>query len=89
MLALSIASSQMETYRSKAYGDAIVGGVFNTDLSGSGLPVPASETVTVSATSDPTVFNVTVQVSWTVMISGGPAARSIHLDTALQNNDVP
>lgn len=90
LIALSIATSQMETYRSKGYADSLAAGVFALNLdSTSGLPLPATRTVTVSATSDPNVFNVTVQVAWTVTTSGGPTVRTIHLDTALQNNDVP
>jgi type II secretory pathway pseudopilin PulG len=89
MLALSIASSEMETYRSKAYGNSIVAGVFTTNLASSNLPKPAQKVVTVSATSDPVVFYVSVQVSWTVTTSGGPTTRAIHLDSALRNNDVP
>ncbi|HVT14047.1 MAG TPA: prepilin-type N-terminal cleavage/methylation domain-containing protein [Fimbriimonadaceae bacterium] len=89
LIALSIASSEIEVQRSNAYGDALVAGVYNTNLSGSGLPSPATKTTTITATSDPTVFNITVQVSWTVTTAGGPTTRVIHLDTALQNNDVP
>lgn len=89
MLALSIASSTMESYRSKAYANTLAVGVFNTNLASSDLPKPAQKTVTVSATSDPSVFNVTVLVNWTVTTSSGPVTRGIHLDTALRNNDVP
>lgn len=89
LIALSIASSEVETQRSAAYADAVVAGVFTTNLAGSGLPSPATKTTTITATSDPNVFNVTVQISWTVTTNGGPTTRVIHLDTALQNNDVP
>ena len=89
MRALSIASSAMEGYRSKAYGNHLVAGVYTSDLTGTGLPQPATETDTISATSDPLVYSVTVQVSWTATISSGPTTRTVHLDTALRNNDVP
>lgn len=89
MQALAIASSEMETYRSKAYGNSIAAGVFTTNLTSSNLPKPAQKVVTVSATTDPAVFNISVQVSWTVTTAGGRTTRAIHLDTALRNNDVP
>lgn len=89
LIALSIASSEIENQRSDAFADSIVAGVFTTSLAGSGLPSSATKTITITATSDPTVFNVTVQVAWTVTTNGGPTTRVIHLDTALQNNDVP
>lgn len=88
-LALSFASTEMERYRSKAFANSLVAGVFNTDLSSSALPQPAQETTTVSTTGDPMVFTVTVQVTWTVPVNGAAMTRGIHLDTALRNNDVP
>lgn len=89
MQAIAIASSGMEIYRSKAYANTLVAGLYTTDLTGVPLPQPATETVSVTSTSDPMVFSITVQVSWAVTTSGGPTTRSVHLDTALRNNDVP
>jgi type II secretory pathway pseudopilin PulG len=89
MLALSIASSEMETRRSQAYANSLAAGVFTTNLASTNLPKPAQKVVTVSTTPDPVIFNVTVNVSWTVTTASGPTTRAIHLDTALRNNDVP
>lgn len=89
MLAVSLASSEIERCRSKAFANDLVAGSYNTDISGSGLPPPATETTTIAATSDTMVFDVTVQVTWTVTVGPGSVTRTIHLDTALRNNDVP
>lgn len=89
MQALSIAASTMEGYRSKAYSNQLAAGTFTTSLSGTTLPKPAQQIVTITPTADPVVFNVTVQVNWTVMLSSGATTRGVHLDTALRNNDVP
>jgi type II secretory pathway pseudopilin PulG len=89
MTALAIASSAMEGYRSQAYANNLAPGTYTTSLGSSTLPKPAQQIVTITATSDPVVFNVTVQVNWTVTLSSGATTRGVHLDTALRNNDVP
>lgn len=88
-IALSIASTEVETYRSKAYSDSIVAGSFTADLANSGLGKPCTLTTTVSKTTDPKLFTVTVSVDWTSFSTSGPQNRSIHLDTVLRNNDAP
>lgn len=88
-IALSIASSEIETYRSKAYSDGIVAGVYTADLATSGLGKPCTRTTTVTKTSDPKLFTVSVNVHWTGFLTSGPQDRSIHLDTVLRNNDAP
>lgn len=87
MTALSIASSEMERYRSKAFYGSIAATTSNTPLTGTGLSEPASIQTTVTSTGDPRVFSISVQVSWTVMLQSGDTVRTIKLDSAMRNSD--
>jgi prepilin-type N-terminal cleavage/methylation domain-containing protein len=87
--ALSIATSDMENCRAQGFSGTLVAGVVTKTLNGVGLPTPASETITTSATSDPGLFTVGVQVSWTIPNGSGAITRVVSLDTALRNNDAP
>ncbi len=89
MIALSLASSEMEKFRSKAYYSSITATDSTVTLQNTGLPSPTSIHTTVSATADPKVFNLTVQINWTVLIQSGNVTRSIRLDSVMRNNDAP
>lgn len=87
MTALSIASSEMEKFRSKAFYGSVAPETSNIPIAGSGLSEPASLQTTVTSTGDPRVFTITVKVSWTVTLQSGDTVRAIKLDSAMRNSD--
>lgn len=89
MIATSVANSEIDRYRSKAFYGLVTPTLATVPLPNSGLPQPATLTTTVSVTPDAKVFNVSTEVKWSVIVGSGNTQRAIRLDTAVRNSDAP